>query len=205
MFNFFSKRKKTKKDNNEITNDCKDTSSNININSQIEFLKKNGWLKYEDFSLEKSNLLLMDDKYAIISAVIDDLENLNDSNSFHLEDYNIITVSSKMAGFDVLDILQNSPDIIIDYAFLDIILGGKKVINDKRIMIDGVDVAIQIWNKFPQAQILFFSGCIIEPSNDKSHFTSRFKTYRGEDLNNYILSKDINFDSASERLKRFFN
>jgi len=152
-----------------------------------------------------TNNVLTDDREEIISSVLDDLAALDNTNNFFLEDYNILTVSSKMAGFSVLDILEKAPKIEINFALLDVILGGKKNIDGKRKMVDGVDVALAIWEKFPNADILFFSGCIIETNDDPFSFKNKFDKYTGDDMNNYLMPKDITFGQELSKLSNFFN
>jgi len=148
----------------------------------------------------------MDDREAIISSMMDDLYSLDDQETdFNLSKYNILTIHSKMAGFFVMDILKYAPLITINYALLDIILGGKKVIDGKRKMLDGVDVAIEIWKNFDAAEILFFSGCIIESdSKDIFNFKDKFEEFAGESIENFILPKDSSFEDELEKLAEFF-
>ena len=185
------------------------TTSKINnniimtIDEQIEWIKNENWCN--DYDLNKKTILIMDDREEIISSVLDDLAALDNTNNFFLEDYNILTVSSKMAGFSVLDILEKAPKIEINFALLDVILGGKKNIDGKRKMVDGVDVAIAIWEKFPNADILFFSGCIIETNDDPFSFKNKFDKYTDDDMNNYLMPKDITFEQELTKLSNFFN
>ena len=184
------------------------TSSKINnnimtIDEQIEWIKNENWCN--DYDTNKKTILIMDDREEIISSVLDDLAALDNTNNFFLEDYNILTVSSKMAGFSVLDILEKAPKIEINFALLDVILGGKKNIDGKRKMVDGVDVALAIWEKFPNADILFFSGCIIETNDDPFSFKNKFDKYTDDDMNNYLMPKDITFEQELNKLSNFFN
>ena len=184
------------------------TSSKINnnimtIDEQIEWIKNENWCN--DYDTNKKTILIMDDREEIISSVLDDLAALDNTNNFFLEDYNILTVSSKMAGFSVLDILEKAPKIEINFALLDVILGGKKNIDGKRKMVDGVDVALAIWEKFPNADILFFSGCIIETNDDPFSFKNKFDKYTDDDMNNYLMPKDITFEQELTKLSNFFN
>lgn len=204
MFGSWFKKKKEEPTEDEKKVDLINLDNEMDLDHQIEWLEENEWLQ-TDFIKGRRNILIMDDRDEIISSVIDDLRSLNATKDFSLDDYNIIAVSSKMAGFNVYEILEKAPDIEINYALLDIVLGGKKSVDGRRTMVDGVDVAIQIWEHFPSANILFFSGCIIEPSEDKSHFKSRFDSYTGEDLNDYIMPKDITIDAELDQLSEFFN
>lgn len=174
------------------------------LQEQSDWLIENGWIS-TPYSKQKKTILIMDDREEIISSMIDDLKALDSTNSFFFDDYNIITVFTKMAGFDVIDIIEQAPDIEINYALLDIILGGKKVVDGVRVMVDGVDVAIRLYKRFSSIDILFFSGCIIEASDDPSHFKNRFENYIGDDMNNYILPKDVSFDEELKKLSEFFN
>lgn len=178
-------------------------NNNMTIDEQIEWIKNENWCN--DYDPNKKTILIMDDREEIISSVLDDLAALDNTNNFFLEDYNILTVSSKMAGFSVLDILEKAPKIEINFALLDVILGGKKNIDGKRKMVDGVDVAIAIWEKFPNADILFFSGCIIETNDDPFSFKNKFDKYTDDDMNNYLIPKDITFEQELSKLSNFFN
>lgn len=178
-------------------------NNNMTIDEQIEWIKNENWCN--DYDTNKKTILIMDDREEIISSVLDDLAALDNTNNFFLEDYNILTVSSKMAGFSVLDILEKAPKIEIKFALLDVILGGKKNIDGKRKMVDGVDVAIAIWEKFPNADILFFSGCIIETNDDPFSFKNKFDKYTDDDMNNYLMPKDITFEQELTKLSNFFN
>ena len=189
----------------EPTTTSKINNNNIimTIDEQIEWIKNENWCN--DYDPNKKTILIMDDREEIISSVLDDLAALDNTNNFFLEDYNILTVSSKMAGFSVLDILEKAPKIEIKFALLDVILGGKKNIDGKRKMVDGVDVAIAIWEKFPNADILFFSGCIIETNDDPFSFKNKFDKYTDDDMNNYLMPKDITFEQELTKLSNFFN
>lgn len=178
-------------------------NNNMTIDEQIEWIKNENWCN--DYDINKKTILIMDDREEIISSVLDDLAALDNTNNFFLEDYNILTVSSKMAGFSVLDILEKAPKIEINFALLDVILGGKKNIDGKRKMVDGVDVALAIWEKFPNADILFFSGCIIETNDDPFSFKNKFDKYTDDDMNNYLMPKDITFEQELSKLSNFFN
>lgn len=178
-------------------------NNNMTIDEQIEWIKNENWCN--DYDINKKTILIMDDREEIISSVLDDLAALDNTNNFFLEDYNILTVSSKMAGFSVLDILEKAPKIEINFALLDVILGGKKNIDGKRKMVDGVDVALAIWEKFPNADILFFSGCIIETNDDPFSFKNKFDKYTDDDMNNYLMPKDITFEQGLSKLSNFFN
>ena len=178
-------------------------NNNMTIDEQIEWIKNENWCN--DYDTNKKTILIMDDREEIISSVLDDLAALDNTNNFFLEDYNILTVSSKMAGFSVLDILEKAPKIEIKFALLDVILGGKKNIDGKRKMVDGVDVALAIWEKFPNADILFFSGCIIETNDDPFSFKNKFDKYTDDDMNNYLMPKDITFEQELTKLSNFFN
>lgn len=208
MFKLFKKKPKIENNDDEcvcIEQDPALVSStdDHDIIRQIEWLKQNEWVFNDEYDINKKNILIMDDKDEIISSVIDDLYTLESNSTFYLDDYNILTISSKMAGFHVFDILEKASKIEIDYALLDIILGGKKVINGKRVMIDGIDVAIQIWNHFPQSEILFFSGCIIDQSIKETKI--KFDAFTGDDLNNFMLPKGIGIEKELEKLMFFFN
>lgn len=178
-------------------------NNNMSVDEQIEWIKNENWCN--EYDTNKKTILIMDDREEIISSVLDDLAALDNTNNFFLEDYNILTVSSKMAGFSVLDILEKAPKIEINFALLDVILGGKKNIDGKRKMVDGVDVALAIWEKFPNADILFFSGCIIETNDDPFSFKNKFDKYTDDDMNNYLMPKDITFEQELTKLSNFFN
>lgn len=201
----FGKNEKTKTTETQEKSESVELELDVNdIDSQIDWLIDNGWTK--SYNPSNKTLLIMDDREAIISSMLDDLYSLDmELADFKLDNYNILTIHSKMAGFNVLDILEKAPLIEIHYALLDIILGGKKVIDGKRKMVDGVDVAIEIWNHFDSAEILFFSGCIIESDGkDIFNFKDKFENFSGDKIENYILPKDSSFDDELNKLSEFF-
>lgn len=200
---FFGKKNNIVEPTTTVKINNKNNNNNMTIDEQIEWIKNENWCN--DYDINKKTILIMDDREEIISSVLDDLAALDNTNNFFLEDYNILTVSSKMAGFSVLDILEKAPKIEINFALLDVILGGKKNIDGKRKMVDGVDVALAIWEKFPNADILFFSGCIIENNDDPFSFKNKFDKYTDDDMNNYLMPKDITFEQGLSKLSNFFN
>lgn len=200
---FFGKKNNIVEPTTTVKINNKNNNNNMTIDEQIEWIKNENWCN--DYDINKKTILIMDDREEIISSVLDDLAALDNTNNFFLEDYNILTVSSKMAGFSVLDILEKAPKIEINFALLDVILGGKKNIDGKRKMVDGVDVALAIWEKFPNADILFFSGCIIETNDDPFSFKNKFDKYTDDDMNNYLMPKDITFEQELSKLSNFFN
>ena len=210
MFSFFSRKKNEKVQEQKVVvaepvpTETPSLDGKKSLKEQSDWLISNGWIK-EPYDKSKKTILIMDDREEIISSIIDDLKSLDSSDTFFIDDYNILTVFTKMAGFDVISILEEAPDIEIHYALLDIVLGGKKIIDGVKTMVDGVDVAIRLFKRFPSIDILFFSGCIIESSDDPTHFKNKFDTYTGDDLNNYIMAKDIAFEDELKKLSEFFN
>lgn len=201
MFSFFKNKKNTQE---PIKNDEIQTIVSTDLSIQSQWLVNNGWLK-ENYDKNKKTILIMDDREEIISSILDDLKSLERSGDFFINDYNILTVFTKMAGFDVLRIIDEAKEIEIHYALLDIILGGKKLVDDKRKMIDGVDVAINLYQRFNSIDILFFTGCIVDNSNDPTNFKNKFEKFMGDSISKYMMPKDIPFDEEIKRLSAFFN
>lgn len=201
MFSFFKNKKNTQE---PIKNDEIQTIVSTDLSIQSQWLVNNGWLK-ENYDKNKKTILIMDDREEIISSILDDLKSLERSGDFFINDYNILTVFTKMAGFDVLRIIDEAKEIEIHYALLDIILGGKKLVDDKRKMIDGVDVAINLYQRFNSIDILFFTGCIVDNSNDPTNFKNKFEKFMGDSISKYMMPKDIPFDEEMKRLSAFFN
>lgn len=202
MFDFLFKRDKNNKAT--VSNTVENSKNSFeSLNEQVSWLITNGWLVDSKYNKENKNILIMDDSEEIILSILDDLRSI-DSPHFNLSKFNIITVSTKMAGFDVLEIIKNADRIKIDFALLDIVLGGKKDIDGIRKMLDGVDIAIELLKNNPAVHLLFFSGCIIEETNDSLHFRTRFENFVGEDMNDYIIPKDIDFEDGLNKLTKFF-
>jgi hypothetical protein len=201
MFSFFKNKKNTQE---PIKNDEIQTIVSTDLSIQSQWLVNNGWLK-ENYDKNKKTILIMDDREEIISSILDDLKSLERSGGFFINDYNVLTVFTKMAGFDVLRIIDEAKEIEIHYALLDIILGGKKLFGDKRKMIDGVDVAINLYERFNYIDILFFTGCIVDNSNDPTNFKNKFEKFMGDSISKYMMPKDIPFDEEIKRLSAFFN
>lgn len=158
-----------------------------------------------EFNDTLNNLIIMDDREEIVESLIDEMFLLSKQDRlFNIESLNILKFSGKMAGFNVVELLNRFKDIEIEFALLDIVLGGKKMVGDKRLMLDGVDVALKIFETSPDCKILFFSGCFDESVNEQP-FGIKFFKNTGNNIYEYSMPKDVSIFEEKERLKEFFN
>lgn len=186
-------------------------------------LKEIPLLEYSK-NTDKINFLIMDDNEIGVNISIKDVEELNelanilrtkgihniplkyevfvnkmtnfelrDLSKFDLDKFQLIKSTTDMAGFSVLEMLQ---DIKIDYAFLDILVGGLGMYKGKVTVIDGIDVANEILTRNPKAKIIFYSGCNI---NKESSEYIKAKKLLGVNIENIMILKDS--DIMKKRLK----
>jgi hypothetical protein len=197
ILDFFSKKENKKGEEKQ----------NNNINEFLEYIRKEGILYNEDFDFNKKNVLIMDDKKDIVEGIIDDFFILDEKGLINIDDYNFFVFYGKMSAFLVKDFIEKFGNLIsIDYAILDIIIGGKRFSNGKKIIYDGIDVSKILKEKYPNCLIIFYTGCMIENSDDllmNISYVKKFKEYFDDNIYNYLMSKSENLDTEIKYLHKF--
>lgn len=178
---------------------------------------------------DKINLIIMDDNEAAgeitkqeliaLNKLADSvrtsgLEELNEFNNsfirrltnmqlvkltkFDINNYNIIMCTGKMAAFQVMKLLENNTRI--DKAFLDILIGGYNIHNNKTTILDGIDVAKEIYTYNESSEVLFYSGCSLSEDSDEY---IKSKKELNKDIRKMVLSKDNDQFGKKIRLIEF--
>ena len=123
--------------------------------------------------INKPGILLMDDLSGMTTLIVNELSRVQCCDI--IGEFNIAIATGDFAAFSVEKFLNDEDnEFTIDIALLDITLGG--VING--IEYDGVDVAIMIKNKFPDALIKFITGHTLNRRNPEIFkFIEKFENY----------------------------
>ena len=112
-----------------------------------------------DFS--KEVMLLIDDNEGMISFLEDDIEFLKEEG-LAPEDLQILSISGNFAAYN-LEILMKKTELKIDYAIIDITLGGSIQTKEGIVKYTGVEVFEMIYNKNKDAQYVFYTGNNLNP------------------------------------------
>lgn len=118
---------------------------------------------------------------------------------FKLDDYNIILATGTMAAFSVLEAVDNG--LRVDYAVLDILIGGYNVYKGKQYMPDGIDVVKHLKQNNPNIRYYFYSGCSLSLDSDETH---KFHKITGDDLRHYTIDKDKNLFNKKQKIISLF-
>ena len=130
-------------------------------------------VKIHSNELGKPGILLMDDLSGMTNLIINELTRVQCCDV--IGEFNIAVATGDFAAFSVEKFLNNEElQFEINIALLDITLGG--VING--VEYDGVDIAIMIKNKFPDALIKFITGHTLNRRNPEIFkFIEKFENY----------------------------
>jgi hypothetical protein len=138
------------------------------------------------------NLLDKNDRTFISTLSNEELVSLN---MMHKQKYNIIVVHGELAGFTAIDAINNG--LFIDYAFLDIIIGGRNIYLGKSIVLDGIDIASHLAIFCKECKYIFYSGCTI---THESIEYIKANDVLGIDINDCIVHKDNNFNKKKKKI-----
>lgn len=157
-------------------------------------------VKMEDFDENNKTLLIIDDNPGIISFLVDDIEFLQMEGKIP-KDLNIITISGVHAAFE-LDTLLNRNPIKIDYAIIDITIGGAKMKDGVTHKFTGIDVYGMIKN--PDLKYVFYTGNNLNPYiKSNKLMIDKYRELSGKDLTKreHVLFKtSLNVDKRQEKL-----
>lgn len=104
-----------------------------------------------------------------------------------LEFYDIISAEGELGAFSIKNYLKNGGKC--DIAILDLIIGGVQIENGRIVSLNGIDVADLIWKNYPECNINFFTGCVLDK---KSEETIQFRKLTGQEIGRYVIPKDPN-------------
>src|SRR5574344_577653 len=79
-------------------------------------------------------------------------------------DFNIILVTGEMGEFSIYAAIDQGLEI--DYAILDILIGGYNEYKGQCYILDGIDVSKKIQETNKECQYIFYSGCSLVENSD---------------------------------------
>lgn len=158
----------------------------VNVNSK-QF--KELFVEQPNFDKNKNSILIIDDNPGIISFMKDDIENL-DKYGVNIDDYNIITFTTKMAAYQFEVTQRYYGGLNIQYAIIDLTLGGTLFSNKGNVKYTGIDVLQQIMVYNPEVKYLFYTGNSLNKAvNTTEYMLNQFKKLTGNNIYKYILFK----------------
>jgi len=116
------------------------------------------------------------------------------------DEFSVISICKPTVGFDFLTFLLKN-DIKPDYMIIDIEFGKIETINDKKIKIDGVDLAIESKILNPKLNYVLFTGNVITGETSKNYsFVEKFEKFFGDSISNHVVIKDtaLNFEYSMD-------
>lgn len=167
---------------------------------------KNNWSYLCDYDIELpkldknlKNLLIIDDNEGMVSFLKDDIEYLIGEGK--IDKVNVIAISSPYAAFSLKLLKEKIDWLVIDYAIIDITLGGSIMSKKGNIKYTGVDAYEILDNN--QCKYMFYTGNNLNPyikANRK--LIEQFKELTNEDIMDYVLFKtSLDMDTRREKIR----
>lgn len=114
------------------------------------------------------------------------------------KDFNVYITFEPNCGAVAFNFLKENR---IDYAILDITLGYlTRLNNGQTLTIDGIDLAVEIWKRYPQSHICFSTVHTCNQKNPTvAKYFKKFNKLTGKHLDDYYIEKnDPNLHSTLE-------
>lgn len=147
----------------------------------------------------RKNIFILDDVCEITDILECELSEYLELNN-KLDKINLIPLCGSEAGFDMISIISNHPEITIDYIITDITFGSNRKINDKKTIIDGVDVLFLSKSVNPNIRFVVITGNILDKCNVEHYtFAKKFAQCLGEPILDHIVFKDNSFTDNIEK------
>jgi len=180
----------------------------LNNNKKIYVEPNCEWvLELKDFNKSKPSILVVDDNPGIISFLLDDLYSL-DGVKINLDEYNIITFDTINAAFYFEATQHSYRGLNIEYAIIDLTLGGSISTPKGPVKYTGVDIYQQILIYNPEVKPLFYTGNNLNEyikSNEKI-IEQFFNITDGKSIRDYVLFKtSLDLKDRREYLGKWFN
>jgi len=159
----------------------------------------------KEFKEGKKTILLIDDNEGVVSFLKDDLEYFDEEGRIKLSDFNVLCISSKLAAFRYR-ILQQTHNLNIKYAIIDITIGGSTMTADGNLKLNGVDIYCDMIDKNPDVNFLFYTGNNLNPYIKTNQILiDRFNAKNGDNINKYVLYKtSLDMDSRRKFISTKF-
>jgi len=164
-------------------------------------------LELKDYDDTKPSILVVDDNPGIISFLIDDIESL-DGKSIDLKDYNLLTFDTINAAFYFEATQHKYKGLNIEFAILDLTLGGSIQTSEGPVKYTGVDIYQQILIYNKDAKVLFYTGNNLNEyiKSNKKIINQFAEITDGKSIKDYILFKTaLDLQGRREYLGNWFN
>ena len=152
------------------------------------------------FDFNKKTVLLIDDNAGIVSFLEDDLEIIFEEHHINLEKFNILSFVGEHAVYEFLSLIREYADLNIEYAILDITIGGSLVTDFGNVKLTGMDVFDVIYKINPEVKYFFYTGNLIkDPISTIDKVISKYKLIANKNLEDKILYKtEVQMDLRRE-------
>lgn len=142
------------------------------------------------FNSKLPSIMLIDDNPGIISFLKDDLEDIFEEHGKSLSDYNILDFTTKFAAYKFLAMNKRFGGLNIQYAIIDITLGGSAETVNGNIRLTGVDVFREMYMANPNLNYVFYTGnqlnSYIKSNKD---LIEEYNRITGDTIFNHVLYK----------------
>lgn len=117
-------------------------------------------------------------------------------------DFNIILVTGEMGAFSIYEAIDHGLEI--DYAILDILIGGYNEYKGQCYILDGIDVSKKIQETNKECQYIFYSGCSLVENSDE---TIKYHKIYGENsqFHKKVVLKDKELNKKRMRILELIN
>ncbi len=117
-------------------------------------------------------------------------------------DFNIILVTGEMGAFSIYEAIDHGLEI--DYAILDILIGGYNEYKGQCYILDGIDVSKKIQETNKECQYIFYSGCSLVENSDE---TIKYQKIYGENsqFHKKVVLKDKELNKKRMRILELIN
>lgn len=117
-------------------------------------------------------------------------------------DFNIILVTGEMGAFSIYEAIDHGLEI--DYAILDILIGGYNEYKGQCYILDGIDVSKKIQETNKECQYIFYSGCSLVENSDE---TIKYHKIYGEnsEFHKKVVLKDKELNKKRMRILELIN
>lgn len=213
---FFKKPKEAPKKQDEDLEYIKEMNNQLDMLNQHDFKNINlPKLGTSDSFFGINKNVKNDDLKNVL--IVDDLE---DIDVLYLRAFKAIHVTNKKKNrernvykdFNVYSTFENNCGAIafnfikknrIDYAILDITLGYLTTLdNGKYVTIDGIDLAVEIWKRYPECHVVFSTVHTCNQKNPTiNKYFKKFNILTGKNLEDYYIEK--NSEHLYEELEKF--
>jgi len=138
----------------------------------------------------KKVLLIVDDLEVVFDLFAIDFKNIKKRFDVDiLAEYKVVKCSGQDAGFIAHKYLMDPKDELV-YSLLDITLGRMiKTEHDGILSYDGVDIAIELMENYPDCKIKFCTAHRVDGDNDLYKFVNKFREFTKLDLKDYTFTK----------------